>query len=287
VVIDQTRFEAFWRNPDKYRLTYELNLTPKALPYGLARGSALHLIEELSAKKWSREQINAALKGEGDNLRGYQTEKLPEKAIGIAWGMYDELQRHSAGLQVIGVEQEFKFDIPGSPHSMVGRLDKIVMRNGELWCEELKTANAKSRFDQRDDEWKWKAQAGFEIIGARTLGYDVRGVLVRYIIEAVPPKAWPHIEARRSDHQLQVLQLNVHQTCEIIQMLKRTFGADQSWPHLGMNWPCGTPGKCEYEGICQHATKQLTSNDLIYFKPREEHLEMLRKPELPAELVVQ
>ena len=38
--------DAFWRNPERYRLTYECNLVPITLDYGLSRGISFHLIKE-------------------------------------------------------------------------------------------------------------------------------------------------------------------------------------------------------------------------------------------------
>lgn len=269
MILDQTRYEAFWRNPEKYRIEYELNLRPKALDYGLSRGLAFHIIAEESAMGKSKEEIEARLAEEG----------LSGKAVAVAWQLYAEYARRYPQGEVVLVEQEFIAPIPGSPHSMAGRIDQILPRNGELWVGELKTANAKRSYDAITEEWKTKRQADFEIIGARHLGHDVKGVWVRVVVEGTPPKVY-EVEARRSEQQLRLTQLSVHQTCEIITLMRDTFGINTPWPHHTLNWPCSTSGKCEFEGICQQAFENLTPADLEGFKPREEHLECLKACEM-------
>jgi hypothetical protein len=109
MIIDQTRMKAFWRNPERFRLTYELNLVPKATAYGLSRGIAMHTIAELRHQGQTREQIDAVL----------QEKQCGPKPIAVAWQMADELERKYAGsaIRTVAVEQEFVFPIPGSPHS--------------------------------------------------------------------------------------------------------------------------------------------------------------------------
>lgn len=279
MIIDQTRYDAFWRNPERYRLTYELNLVPKALPYGLARGLALHTIVEEALAGKNKEEINAVLRAEAPGVRGPLPEPLPDKAISMAWVLWEEMQRQyplvGGEIEIIANEAEFKYDIPGSPHSMAGRIDNVGYRNGELWCLELKTANSRASFDRIAEDWRQKAQADFEIIGARHLGHQVAGVLVLTVVETTPPKVWP-LEVRRTDHKLELMKLNVHETCEIIEMLRATFTARLPWPHLSLNWPCAKGGACEYENLCGQAVENWSPADLEGFKQREEHLGVIK-----------
>ena len=264
--LDQTRFDAFWRNPELYRLTYEVNLVPTVMPYGLARGVAFHRIAELSAAGKSEQEINAALQNEG----------LPQRAIAVAWVLWRECERTADPNQVkLGFELEFVSPIAGSPHAMVGRLDEILKLGEEVWVGELKTANEKARYERVRQEWEQKKQADFVLLGARALGYDPKGVLVRIVVEGAPPKVWP-FAVTRSDHQLQATELAVHQTCEIVEFMRRTFGTSMPWPHISYNYPCSMPDKCEYQEICQRKTTDWTTEELQGFKPREEHLELMK-----------
>lgn len=272
--IDQTRVNAFWTNPEMYRLRYELNLSPLKLSYGLARGSAFHIIADGRAAQQTNDEINAILRGEAPTQQGTTGADLGSKPIAAAWAMWNEYERAYGGtVEVVASELEFDVPIPGSPHSMVGRLDQVLNRGGQCWVGEMKTANAKAQFERTRDDWEGKAQADFVLLGARSLGYEPAGVLVRVVTETAPPKVW-EIEVRRSEHRLNVMRLNVHQTCELIGMMRTTFGIEQPWPHLYLNWPCSKPGACEYEGICRRSAGDMVTGD---FKVREEHLQCLRQ----------
>jgi hypothetical protein len=157
----------------------------------------------------------------------------------------------------------------------VGRIDEILAYHNTTWVGEAKTAYAKENYDKLLDKWANDVQADFVILGARELGYDVNRVLVRVVVERVPPMCFPPIEVKRSEHQLAVMSLNIHQTCEIIEMMRATFGIDMPWPHLA-NWPCNVLDKCEFSSICGRATEEITPDELALFKKREEWLELMR-----------
>ena len=278
--LDQTRYEAFWLNPEKYRLTYELNLVPKNMAYGLARGTALHTIaEEVQAGK-SRDEVNLILAGMTPTSRGNTIDSIEKKAVAMAWLLWDTLSNWPSyqGIQIVECEKEFIAPIPNSPHAMVGRIDSILQDKDGLWCGELKTANPRARYDSFVDDWRRKKQADFEIIGAKSLGFEVEGVHVWQIVEGTPPRIW-EVQERRSEHTLAVSMLNVHETCEIIEMMRATFGVNEPWPHLTNQWPCSSSGKCEYETICGQSFDRMTPADLEAFKAREEHLDIWKQQE--------
>lgn len=290
MTIDQTRYDAFWLNPERYRLTYECNLVPRVLPYGLARGIAMHVILEELAYGRSREEIEAILKGEIPGSRGELIqEPIPDRARENAWAMVDALLLEyplhgNSSCELVQTEAEFKVQIPGSPHFMAGRVDQILSRDGDLWCGEFKSANAKKRFDQVTQDWQQKAQADFEIIGARSLGFDVKGVFVRTIVEKTPITVWP-LDVIRSDHALNYRMLAVHETCDTIEMYRSVYGIDNPWPHVAFNWPCCRGGSCEYERICGNKVSDLDPSELAEeFKERKEHLACIAEEKLQAEL---
>lgn len=269
MIIDQTRYDAFWRNPEKYRLNYEVNLVPVKMGYGLERGSAFHLIAE--GKRLGLTDAEIKIKIEEAGISG--------KPASMAWVMYAEYERRYPAnlIPVIAVEQEFIFPIPGSPHSMAGRIDQIIEHKGTVKVGELKTANARAQYDRILGDWHEKKQADFEIIGARHLGYgDIDTVLVRIVVEKTPVDVW-EVETKRSEQRLNLTMLNVHQTCETIEMYRRTFGTDHPWPHINLNYPCNKPGTCEMERICMQTSSTLGADDLEGYRTREEHLECLRR----------
>lgn len=277
MTIDQTRYDAFWNNPERYRLTYECNLVPGKLPYGLARGIAMHVIMEESAYGRTHEEIEAILKGECPNSKGEMIqEPISDEPRANAWIMAEAVLEAyplhgDSSCELIQPEAEFKFQIVGSPHFMAGKVDQILSRDGELWCGELKSANAKKRFDQITEEWQQKSQADFEILGARSLGFDVHGVFVRTVVEKSPVVIWP-LDVTRTEHRLQLKMLNVHETCEIIETLRASIGSDAPWPHVPLTFPCNRGGSCEYERICGNRVSEISPADLEEFKERTEHL---------------
>ena len=165
--------------------------------------------------------------------------------------------------------------IEGSPHSIVGRLDEIVEWNGGLWVGEAKTANMKETLPKLQERWRTNKQADFVLIGAAHLGYAVEGVLVRAIVEKHPPIILP-VVVKRTSAELDRHRLAVHQTAELIEFMRASFGIDQPWPHLTGQWPCAVAGKCAYENLCGKVCGQWDTAEMEKFKRREEHLELLK-----------
>lgn len=273
MVIDQTRTKAFWSNPEAYRIQFQLNIVPAAKSYYLDRGTAFHTYIDLKSKSHDVAYTCDVLRG----LVDYQGQRfnIPQKPLDQGMMMGDAfLSRHQLGEYTIEAsELEFNVPIDGSPHAMVGRLDQVVTIDGKQWLLEFKTANAKASFSKKETEWESDIQADFEIIGARSFGYEVEGVLVQYVLETSPIKVWAPLEVRRSEAQLARTLLMVHQTCETVEMYKSTFGLEQPWPHLP-NWKCQGDW-CEYKGICQQQGMTLESCGKGW-KKRDEHLVILQ-----------
>lgn len=271
--LDQTRTKAFWSNPESYRIQFQLDIVPAAKSYYLDRGTAFHTYIDLKSKGETPETIYAVLSGQTE----YQGQKfnVAEKPLqqGVSMGEAFLASHQLGAYEIDASELEFAFPIEGSSHTMVGRLDQVVTIDGKKWLLEFKTANAKASFSKKETEWESDIQADFEIIGARSFGFDVEGVLVQYVLETAPVKVWAPLPVHRSEAQLNRTLLMVHQTAETIEMFKSTFGLEQPWPHLP-NWKCQGDW-CEFKGICQQQGLTLASAGKGW-KKREEHLEILQ-----------
>ena len=267
MVIDNSRFSAFMRNPEAYRLKYQRNLTVARdkVGYGLQRGTAFHIIAEEKYRGTADKVLDTAL-----------TEAVADpKAIAKAATMHKVFAAKyvaSGTIAKIAAEVEFRAPIPGTDHEIAGRIDEILNYRGTLWCGETKTANARADYAKLKYEWQRNSQANFEIAGARHLGYAVEGVLVRTITEHSPPRIW-EIEATRTDEEQQLFLYNVAQICDTIEMYKAKWGIDVPWPHNNNCFPCSMEGRCEYEDICGKLRP-----DTSQFVPRKEHLPII----LPA-----
>ena len=265
MLIDQTRYSAFWLNPERWRLRYALDLDAlkdgAPAKYGRDRGTTFHIISECEHKQVSYEaRLHEEVKDETARNMGRVMYSAYKKAT-------------NPKFTKIAAELEFCVPIEGSPHQMVGRLDAILeLPNKQLWVGETKTASMRADLAKLKWEWQRNPQADFVIIGAKSLGYDVEGVMVHTVKEAKPePRVWP-IEVRRSPQQLNVMKYNVHQTCEIIKMLVETFGVDRPWPHVPPTFnPCTRADYCDFEQDCGHVDL-----DKSCYTKREEHLELLR-----------
>ena len=278
--IDNSRFGSFWSNPELYRLTYEKNYVPTTVPYYFGRGIHLHNLNEARNKataniknlKSTDQKISSKSKQVGDALfAAYAKQWNGSKVFQLL---------HDAGVPL--AEVEFDLPIPGSPHHIVGKMDEIVQYKGEPWVGDIKTANAKASEAKKRIEFGFASQPIFYINAARMLGYPVKGMVYRVVTEHTPPKHWV-IESLRTEYQLAQGLRSIHQTCEAILMMRKAFGIEQPWPHL-WPYPCsypqydGTP-TCEYAGICNRPSYDLSEEDLENFTIRIDHLDVMRKQE--------
>lgn len=275
--IDGTRTKAFWSNPERYRLAYECNLTPAVTGYALQRGIAMHTALDLAALNYPHAAMVAVLKGKILSSDGRLLELADSHAAAMGLALAEAYLAKADTYEVIESELEFDFRIDGSEHRGVGRLDQIIkLDDGKLWLLEFKSGSSKTSRSRKEEEWLSDLQADFEILGARSAGYEVEGVRVQYVLEMTPPRVWEPLLVSRSDAQLQRSKLFIHQTCETVEMYRATFGLEQPWPHLA-NWPCtGDASYCGYQNICG-CEGPLTVSRFKGFKLREEHLALLRQ----------
>src|SRR5690348_4573995 len=285
--IDQTRYEAFWENPERYRIQYELNLVPQKLAYGLQRGIAFHVIANQVASGASDTQIADVLYGRAPDTDGRLLSGITQQAIDNAVMLWNAFESTYGKPEVLLSECEFDVTTPFG-HSMIGRIDRIAMWEGRKWVMEFKSGSARTRRSRVEDEWRTKKQADFEIIGAASLGHEVEGVLVFYVLEPdvekgkLQPQVWEPLQVRRSPAALARTAMEVDNTCNLIEFLQHEPGINSPWPHRS-NFPCsGDCHWCGYEAICGasiNTQELLASGD---WKLREEHLALLRPEEVKA-----
>lgn len=266
MVIDNTRFSAFLRNQEFYRLRYCQNLAvPKAnVSYGLQRGTAFHLIADEAHKGTKASEIDAVVAAEVADPTARSKAKVMHKVFAAKY-------HASAAVTKLASEVEFRAPIAGTAHEIAGRIDEILNYRGALWCGETKTANARADYAKLKYEWSRNTQANFEIAGALSLGYKVEGVLVRTVTEHSPPRIW-EIEVARTDEEMRVWYLNVAMVCDAIELYKARYGIDTPWPHSNSAYPCSMEGRCEFEDVCQKLALRREG-----FETRKEHLPILLK----------
>lgn len=263
MILDQSRYTAFWLNPERWRLRYMLDLEAlkegAPVKYGRDRGTAFHIISE-------SDHTNT------NPVARLNLEVQDDKAKEMGAVMYQAYKK-ATNPKFIKIAAELPFCVPieGSPHSMAGRLDAILEQSNRQWVGETKTAGMRADLAKLKWEWQRNPQADFVLIGAESLGYKVEGVMVHTIKEATPqPRVWS-FPVTRTPQQLNVMKYNVHQTCEIIQMLVNTFGIERPWPHVPPTFnPCAREGYCDFEGDCSCVTIDADS-----YTKRAEHLPVM------------
>ena len=279
--IDNSRYTSYLSNPELYRLVYEKNVSPKVVPFAFGRGIHMHTLAEARNKQLSSADT---LVMTAKNLG------ISEKSRNIGDALFQSFAKRYDGddrFQLIYedgkplVEFEFEVQIPGSPHSIVGRVDELLMYKDEPWVGDIKSANAKSSEDKKKIEFGYSSQPLFYINAMRMLGYPVKGMLYRVVTEHVPPRHWV-IETKRTDYQLANALRSIHQVCEMIGTMKKTFGVDQPWPHPYHSYPCnwttfdGKSG-CEYHGLCGRPSADWSEEDLQEFTTRIDHLDVMKE----------
>lgn len=277
MLIDQTRYKQFWANPERYRMAYELNIVPAVPGYALQRGIVFHTVLDLTALGYTANAIELILRGKEPSSDGRKLNISNVQALHAGLSMAQAYLDNADTYDVIETELEFKFDIEGSEHGGIGRLDQLIREdNGKLWLLEFKTGSPKTRITTKTSEWETDKQADFEILGARSHGHEVEGLRVQYVLETTPPRVVEPIYITRSEAQLQRTKLSIHQTCELIEVHRNVFGINQPWTHRS-EFPCnGDASYCEHRTICGTAGS-LCAEDLgKEWAKREEHLAILR-----------
>jgi hypothetical protein len=254
--ISVSRLKCFVNSPERYRLQYILNIVPAQESYALIRGSTFHTIMNHKNRRSSAEHIAAVLKGtvpdfDGRTLKDHSLDSTSAFNSGVIMA-----EVVTAYENCLASEVDFDFEIEGSPHRIHGRIDAIFEDDEGLWVGEYKTASIKQNYKKKEREWEHDYQADFEILGARSLGFDVRGVKVQYVVDSNPPRTWEPMPVYRDNAKLARTQLYTHQICDTIEMFTNTYGGQDPWIHLN-NWPCDGGEWCEYRSICQRCENQL------------------------------
>lgn len=252
--IDATRATAFWQNPEKYRLHYLWNLVPietrnpDAPLSGRHRGSAFHEI-----------------------IAGQPVGDHGEREVASAIIMAAAAREKYRSDKILLEEKEFVVAIPDSPHQIMGRVDRVVEReDGTVEVVDWKTSG---RCTQRElmnkaSEYVASLQTGFYICGASALWYQCVRSMVYRIVIALPDSQVEFLDvlATYTVKDKQNFFRYIHQTCEIIEFMKKTFGIDKPWPRLYDKFWSGYDniyGQTQYEGLIPDG-----------FELRKEHLDV-------------
>jgi PD-(D/E)XK nuclease superfamily len=250
--IDSTRYTKFWSNPERYRLSQLWNLDPilpapgtmaRKFLLGRMRGSCLHELLD----------------------SGIPSPVYTPQELAAAEEMADLVKHKYIDEEVLCVEKEFEYHIPDSSHVMVGRIDRIVLRNDKPIIVDYKSCGkcTKTELKKRIEGYRNSAQVPFYMVGATTLGYPVLPFQYRIVQKDRVTEDW----ATYTNEQLHQFVRGVHNTCEIIERMIASPGVDEPWPILPEKFMTGFEpilGKRLVPGVMPEG-----------FEERKEHLSII------------
>jgi len=270
--IDASRYTMFWQNPERYRLRELWKLAPvepkagtfaSLLTFGRRRGTCLHELLDADYRGVSEAEAIQSLKDGG----------FGDKEIQVATGMAAAVRDRYASEERLAHEVLFQYDISGTPHSLVGRIDGIHRSDGEVFVNDYKTSKyrPKDELGYKLDEYCRSAQVSFYLLGARQLGFECRRF--RYVLVSSGRKnSSVQISERfteRTSLELTEFARQVAMTCDLIEWMKATFGIERPWPQLPERFGreyAAIAGRRMYEGFMPEG-----------FEPKKEHLELMRE----------
>ncbi len=230
--IDASRFTLFWSNPERYRLREIWKLAPiepkagtfaSLLTYGRRKGTCLHELFDAAYRQVPENQAVEELKAGG----------FGEKEIVAALRMAAKVREQYPNETYLAHEVLFEYPIPDSPHSMVGRIDHILKDDEGVLIGDWKSTKRRTKKEMsiKAEDYKRSAQVPFYLLGATTLGFDTKRFLYRLVVDSDPVEIQEH-PTTRTGLELKAFARGVHQTCELILWMKKTFGTQMPWPQL-------------------------------------------------------
>lgn len=263
--IDATRYNLFWSNPEKYRLREIWKLAPiepaagtfaSLMTYGRRRGTCFHELMDAYHRGVDCHVAEQELKDGG----------FGEKEIDTACLMADKVQFMYPDEEYLAHEATFEYQIPDSPHKMVGRIDHILKDEEGVYVGDWKTSKHRSEKDlsQKGADYCRGAQVPFYLLGASTLGFDTRRFLYRLVVDGKTGVSIRPFPTERTGLELKTFARGVHQTCDLIEYMKEYYGVQNPWPNL--NGPfdgdyTAIAGQKMYDGYMPEG-----------FQPKTEHL---------------
>lgn len=266
--IDSSRYRLFRENPEEFRLKEMWKIVPESsgsgtsfITFGRRRGSAFH-----------------------DLMDGKEPDaSYGSDAITTAKSMYEANRLYGRDTTVLWTEKEFDIPIPDSTHRMVGRIDSLVERYGEIFVQDYKTTRNRTQAEM--DDYRSKLQQGPQVDFYLSACPEATKLVYR-ILWKKPTKNGPEIKiseltCTRTKQQLAAFQYGVHMTCWTIENWVKEFGIRRPWPKA-----VALPVSPEFYGYKDdvYGRDIYTVEGLEGYKPRVEHLDCLKTPEVNSAL---
>ena len=276
--IDASRYVMFWANPERYRLRELWKLVPvkpkagtfaSLLTFGRRRGTCVHELLDANYRGVGEFEAVQSLKGGG----------FGDKEISVALDMARSVLDRYAAERRLAHEVLFEYPIPGTAHSLVGRIDGIHEADGEVFVNDYKTSKYRpaKELGYKLDEYCRSVQVSFYLLGARQLGFECRRF--RYVLVSSARKGpGAQISERfteRTDLELTEFARQVAMTCDLIEWMKQTFGIERPWPQL--------PSRFDSDYALIAGRKMYRDYVPEGFEPKKEHLSLMEETRAEAD----
>ena len=273
--IDFSRYKTFHENWELFRCIYLQNKVPATKNVHLDFGGALHKLIE---NGWKRVPMDTGMDEFELDSRLKAMDLLP------VWTNYTI----NNPVDMIANEQEFEYQIPDTPHSIIGKTDMIERRHGDTFPGDFKSLDNGTTLEQFEAQWVFNYQAEFNILGHPELDnpdgrFSIYGIRKPWVDKGKKYQKKPlpldvmRIEVKRSQFELDALIRSVIMTCDTIEFLIDRFGTVDPWVHYvhGMfdGYRCRS-GECDWAALCGQSAHNW---NLDGFVDREEHLDLLRE----------
>jgi hypothetical protein len=238
--ISYSRYTAFLQNPERYRLHYELGLTPEnddaptRMNMGRRRGSCFHSMYEGVPREDLIKQYGLELVKRVDDMR----DVVPELG------------------ELTHVEEEFDVPILDGKHSINGRIDHGFVADGMFRLGDFKTtkgSRTKKELQEYYGELETSPQSHFYLYAGSVLGFPTELFTYHVILDKKDkdhkPQYVPLDLQPTGPMALERTMAEVYAACETIEAL-RAYGIEKPWPHAN-KWPCtGDRFFCGFADLC-------------------------------------
>lgn len=245
--ISYSRYTAFVSNPERYRLYYELGLTPEGdetptrMNLGRRRGTVTHALYE------------AKHNGNTSYIREKLTEEHGSELV-------KRCERLVAVIPDLGplffVEHSFEIPILDGKHSINGRIDHGFTLDGLDRGGDIKTTKGtrtKKELSEYFGKFDTSPQSHFYLKAFAVLGRPTDTFTYHVILDAKDKTSEPRyipIDVVVGPAQVERTMREVYAAGEAIEFLRNEYGIEKPWPHSN-EWPCcGDRFFCGYQGLC-------------------------------------
>jgi RecB family exonuclease len=239
--ISFSKYSAFVKNHERFRLYYILGLTPEGddtptrMNMGRRRGSCFHAMAEGIPRPELVTKYGEDIVQRCEDMRSV----VPELG------------------ELFFCEQEFDVPILDGKHSIHGFIDNgYTNADGNETIGDFKTTKGnrtKKEVNEYLGDLETSPQSHFYLKASQALGHPTELFTYHVIFDRKDKASKPKhlaLDLHIGQAEVERTMAEVYAACETIEFLTNEYGPDRPWPHSN-SWPCtGDRFFCGYQGLC-------------------------------------